>query len=105
MTWGIRWISLAGCLLFGGCTTLGEDFDDERAAQIHQGMTRDQVIAVMGSPPSQVEGNDSGRLVWLYAVADPIGFGVTSKRLAVSFDHQGLSEPVPKGGPQVIYQR
>lgn len=34
-----------------GCTTLGDDFALENAAKVTNGMTREQVITVMGLEP------------------------------------------------------
>lgn len=83
---------------FQGCTTLGIDFDETRASRIRSGMTRDEVLAVMETPPSSVEGADPWRLTWFYSVADPISFGTRSKRVSVTFDQRGRAEGVPANG-------
>lgn len=79
-----------------GCSTLGDDFELERARQIKNGMTREAVIAIMGSPPSEVEGGDHGKLIWLYSTADPLN--VHLKRLSFTFDDQGKLYGLPKAG-------
>ena len=81
-----------------GCSTLGTDFEENNALKIRKGMTRDEVIAVMGSPPSEVEGTNDWRLTWIYTVSDPISFGSRSKRVTVTFDDRGKAEGVPPGG-------
>ena len=86
---------LAAILLFG-CSTIGDDFDLDHAQLIRNGMTREQVIDLMGSPPSEVEGGDHGKLIWLYSSADPLS--VHLKRLSFSFDDQGKLYGLPKAG-------
>ena len=81
-----------------GCSTLGTDFEESHALKIRKGMTREEVIATMGSPPSEVEGTNDWRLTWIYTVSDPISFGSRSKRVTVTFDDQGHAEGVPPGG-------
>jgi outer membrane protein assembly factor BamE (lipoprotein component of BamABCDE complex) len=85
-------------IVLSGCSTLGTDFEENNALKIRKGMTRDEVIAVMGSPPSQVEGTNDWRLTWIYTVSDPISFGSRSKRVTVTFDDRGKAEGVPPGG-------
>ena len=81
-----------------GCSTLGTDFEESHALKIRKGMTREEVIATMGSPPSEVEGTNDWRLTWIYTVSDPISFGSRSKRVTVTFDDRGHAEGVPPGG-------
>jgi len=92
-TLGVLWV-----ITLSGCSTLGTDFEENNALKIRKGMTRDEVIAVMGSPPSAVEGTNDWRLTWVYTVSDPISFGSRSKRVTVTFDDRGQAEGVPPGG-------
>jgi outer membrane protein assembly factor BamE (lipoprotein component of BamABCDE complex) len=82
--------------LFAACSTIGEDFDLDRARQIRNGMTREEVIALMGSPPSDVEGGDHGKLIWLFSSANSLD--VHLKRVSFSFDDQGKLYGIPKEG-------
>ena len=88
-------LALISCLL-AACSTIGEDFEWDRARQIRNGMTREEVIAIMGSPPSDVEGGDHGKLIWLFSSADPLD--VHFKRVSFSFDDQGKLYGIPKEG-------
>jgi outer membrane protein assembly factor BamE (lipoprotein component of BamABCDE complex) len=82
--------------LLHACSTIGEDFEWDRARQIRNGMTREEVIAIMGSPPSDVEGGDHGKLIWLFSSADPLD--VHFKRVSFTFDEQGKLYGIPKEG-------
>jgi outer membrane protein assembly factor BamE (lipoprotein component of BamABCDE complex) len=88
-------LALISCWL-AACSTIGEDFEWDRARLIRNGMTREEVIAIMGSPPSDVEGGDHGKLIWLFSSADPLD--VHFKRLSFSFDDQGKLYRIPKEG-------
>lgn len=95
------WIRLGLILWMAGlsaCSTLGTDFEENNALKIRKGMTREEVIAVMGAPPSTVEGTNDWRLTWIFTVSDPISFGSRSKRVTVTFDDRGKAEGVPPGG-------
>ena len=59
-------------------------------------MTREEVIAIMGSEPSTVEGGDHGKLVWLYSSADPMTFNL--KRVSFIFDEYGKVYGIPRDG-------
>lgn len=89
---------LLGVTVLSACSTLGTDFEENNALKIRNGMTREEVIGVMGSPPSQVEGTNDWRLTWIYTISDPISFGSRSKRVTVTFDDRGKAEGVPPGG-------
>lgn len=78
------------------CSTIGEDFELGQASQVRNGMSREEVIAIMGSPPSPVEGGDHGKLIWLYSSADPLS--VKLKRVSFSFDENGKVYGIPPEG-------
>lgn len=59
-------------------------------------MSRELVIAIMGSPPSSVEGGDHGKLTWLYSSADSLN--VRMKRVSFSFDENGKVYGIPPKG-------
>ncbi len=79
-----------------GCTSLGETFDAEQASKIRNGMHRDEVIAIMGSEPSKVEGSDPWKTVWIFSVADPISFGTRTERVSFTFDENNRLYGLPK---------
>lgn len=85
-----------GCALLAACATLGNNFDRENARRVHNGMTREEVIRIMGSPPSNVEGTDPSKLVWLYATSDPMTYSMN--RITIRFDEYGKSYGIPKDG-------
>lgn len=89
---------LAALLATGlaACSTIGDDFVLANARRVQNGMTREEVIAIMGSEPSTVEGSDHGKLIWLYALADPLT--IDRKRVSFSFDEYGKVYGIPREG-------
>ena len=101
--WDYNWLLDAIALGFivascVGCSTIGSDFELENANLVQNGMTRDQVIAIMGSPPSEVEGSDTGALVWLYSWASAVSLGTEMKKVRFTFDENGKVYGIPKTG-------
>ena len=82
--------------LLAACATLGDSFDRENARRVRNGMTREEVIRIMGSPPTTVEGTDPSKLVWLYATSDPMTYSMN--RITIRFDEYGKSCGIPKDG-------
>ena len=92
---GCRSLALWGLLaLISGCSAIGESFDASNAHLIRNGMTRDEVIALMGTPPSTVEGADPGTLLWIDASADALGYH--EQRVRFSFDEHDRVYGLPK---------
>lgn len=77
-----------------GCSAIGDDFVLENARRVQNGMTREEVIAIMGAEPSAVEGGDQGKLVWLYSSANFLTFNF--KRVSFSFDEYGKVYDIPR---------
>lgn len=85
-------------LCLTACTSLGEKFAPENAINVRNGMTREQVIAIMGSPPSEVEGHDRGYLLWLHSTATPASYGVETQKVMFTLDETGRVYGISKGG-------
>lgn len=83
-------------MVLTGCTSLGEPFDAEQASKIRNGMSRQEVIGIMGSEPSTVEGSDPWKSVWIFTVADPISFGTRTERVSFTFDENNRVYGLPK---------
>ena len=68
-------------------------------------MSREEVIQIMGSEPSTVEGSDEGKLTWYFSSADPISFGSQTERVSFRLDERGRVYGIPKGGmhPEIEY--
>lgn len=93
----IQRLVLLATLGLSGCSTLGEPFDLENAKQVQNGMSREEVIRIMGSEPSPLEGADEGKLTWYFAYANPISFGSVTERVSFRLDEQGRVYGIPKG--------
>ena len=89
------WLA-ASCSVLAACAAIGEDFDLEAARQVENGMTQEQVIALMGAPPATEEGSGHGKLTWLYAIATPLSYH--QKRVSFSLDAEGKVYGIPRDG-------
>ena len=89
-------LHVAVFIALAGCSLLGDPFDAEQASKIRNGMSREQVIAIMGSEPSTVEGSDPWKLVWIFSIADPISVGTRTERVSFTFDENNRLYGLPK---------
>jgi hypothetical protein len=87
---------LLAALALPACSSIGTDFELANAARVRNGMSRQQVIAVMGSEPTDVEGSDRGNLVWLYSTASVVSTHL--QRVSFSLDENGRVYGIPKEG-------
>lgn len=89
---------IAVCLLLVlmGCASAGQYFTIDSANQIKNGMTREEVIAIMGTNPYQIT-EQGKRLVWSYAEADLLG-RTRWRAVPFTFDDNGKTYGIPKGG-------
>ena len=84
----------AAALYLVGCAT-NTFFTETDADHVTNGMTRDQVIAIMGGPPVQTE--DQGRtLTWSYSY--PNAMMTHSDRVAFRFGPDGKTYGIPVNG-------
>ena len=79
-----------------GCSSIGHDFEIENAKKVENGMTRDKVIAVMGSEPCAIEGENRTHMTWLYSNATP--FNLNMKRVRFNLNQNDVVYGIPKEG-------
>ena len=86
------------CLLLAvmGCASSGKYFTVDDANRVTNGMTREEVIQIMGTAPYQITGQGE-RLVWSYAEADLLG-RTRWRAVPFTFDDNGKTYGIPEGG-------
>lgn len=85
------------CLLgLMGCASAGQYFTVNDANRVTNGMTREEVIAIMGTNPYQITGQGK-RFVWSYAEVDLLG-STKSRAVPFTFDDNGKTYGIPEGG-------
>lgn len=78
------------------CASAGKHFTINDANKVTNGMTREEVIAIMGTTPYQIR--DQGKeFVWSYATMGLSG-RMDSRAARFSFDNNGKTYGVPEGG-------
>lgn len=96
----IKHIKLAAAccfIVFAGCATnYGSDFSLDAAAKVKSGMTKDEVIALLGEPNSKT--SRVGDEVWVWAHYNP--WSKESRTAAVIFA-DGVVQPSPLTGKPV----
>jgi hypothetical protein len=79
-----------------GCSSIGREFDFANAKRIKNGMSREEVIEIMGSEPDNIEGDDPGKLVWLSSSST--SFTLNMRRVRLNLDENGKVYGIPKEG-------
>lgn len=83
---------IAAALAIGtlsGCASVGTDYSAAAVDQLRPGMTRDQVIALMGPPNTETTlGDGRAQLGWSHARSAAFG-ATTSKAIFLGFDAAG----------------
>jgi hypothetical protein len=88
---------LIAAALLTGCANRGVYFDWEDANRIKNGMSREQVIAIMGDDPSS-ENGDGSQLSWSFIHANGLTGSYYTKAVRFSFDKYGKVYDVPPEG-------
>ena len=83
---------IAACVAKRGTYVEWED-----ANKVRNGMTQEQVIALMGEEPNTVVGNGE-ELIWSYAQVNALTGGTYSRAIKFKFDKNGRTYDVPEGG-------
>jgi hypothetical protein len=89
---------LVVCLLVAvmGCASSGQYFTINDANRVTNGMTREEVVAIMGTNPYQITGQGK-KFIWSYAHVGISG-RMESRAVPFTFDDNGLTYGIPEGG-------
>lgn len=82
-------------LLLAGCVSMGTDYDVAAVDRLRMGMTKAEVIGLLGQPNQVVTNSDgSERLIWVHSTGSMLG--ANSRSLGLPFDSSGKLTDVPK---------
>jgi len=85
-------------LLISGCSTSsGHNFSVKQANMVENGMSREDVISIMGSKPSSI--TDQGKeFAWSYIRINGFTGSHENRVVRFIFNEDGLSYGIPEGG-------
>jgi hypothetical protein len=73
-------------LVLGACASLEQPPERDRLAQVHAGLTQDNVLAIAGRPGNVTGDKRTGEKTWFYSFTDLFGY---PSEFDVSFDASG----------------
>lgn len=89
-------LALLVSLVITGCASAGKNFTIDNANSVKNGMTREEVIKIMGTTPYSIQ--DGGKtFVWSYAEVGFFG-GTESRAVKFKFDAAGKTYGIPENG-------
>lgn len=78
-----------------GCVSMGTNYDAAAVERLEVGMTKQQVIGLLGKPNQVITNSDgSERLVWVHSTGSM--FGANARSVGLPFDHDGRLTDVPQ---------
>lgn len=92
-------LAVAAALLLAGCVSMGTNYDAAAVDRLQVGMTKAEVISLLGQPNQVVTNADgSERLVWVHSTGSV--FGANSRFVGLRFGSDGMLTDVPQQSPQ-----
>ena len=86
-------------LLLAGCMSMGTNYDVAAVDRLQVGMTKAEVISLLGQPNQVVTNSDgSERLVWVHSTGSM--FGANARSVGLPFGADGRLTDVPAKVPQ-----
>lgn len=80
--------------LLAGCVSMGTDFDETAIDSLQVGMTKAEVIGLLGQPNQVITNSDgSERLVWVHSTGS--AFVANARSVGLPFDTDGLLTDIP----------
>ncbi|MFZ1743914.1 MAG: outer membrane protein assembly factor BamE [Pontixanthobacter sp.] len=91
--------AFAASLLLAGCVSMGTNYDAAAVDLLQVGMTKAQVIGLLGQPNQIVTNSDgSERLVWVHSTGSM--FAANARSVGLPFGPDGRLTDVPRQSPQ-----
>lgn len=92
-------LAIAAALLLAGCVSMGTNYDVAAVDRLQVGMTKAEVISLLGQPNQVVTNADgSERLVWVHSTGSM--FGANARSVGLPFGPDGKLTDVPQRSPQ-----
>lgn len=90
-----RMFPIAAAVLLAGCVSMGTNYDQAAVDRLQPGMTKVQVIQMLGEP-NQVVTIDGGgqKLIWVHSTGSM--FGANARSVGLPFGPDGKLTEVPK---------
>lgn len=91
--------AFAAALLLTGCVSMGTNYDVAAVDRLQVGMTKAEVIGLLGRPNQVVTNADgSERLVWVHSTGSMLG--ANARSVGLPFGADGRLTDVPQRSPQ-----
>ncbi len=85
---------LAG-LMLAGCVSMGTNYDATAVSRLQIGMTKAQVIQMLGQPNQVITDTDgSERLIWIHSTGSM--FGANARSIGLPFGSDGRLADIPR---------
>lgn len=85
---------VSASLMLAACVSMGTNYDSAAVGQLKVGMTKPQVIMMLGKPNQTVTYADGAqRLVWVHSTGSM--FGASARSVGLPFDREGKLTEVP----------
>lgn len=94
-----RIFPIVAAALLAGCVSMGTNYDAAAVDRLRVGMTKAEVIGLLGQPNQVVNSSDGGeRLVWVHSTGSM--FGANARSVGLPFGPDGRLADVPAKVPQ-----
>lgn len=85
---------LLAALICAGCVSVGTNYDVAAVDRLEKGMTKAQVIQMLGQPNQVISNSDgSQRLIWVHSTGTM--FGANARSVGLPFGPDGRLMDVP----------
>jgi hypothetical protein len=90
-----RILPIAAAVLLAGCVSMGTNYDPNAVDRLQVGMTKAQVIQMLGQPNQIVTLAGGGqKLIWVHSTGSM--FGAEARSVGLPFGADGLLLEVPR---------
>lgn len=90
-----RLLPFTAALLLAGCVSMGSNYDPAAVDRLQVGMTKAQVIQMLGQPNQIVTLAGGGqKLIWVHSTGSMLG--ANARSVGLPFDGNGRLTDVPK---------
>lgn len=90
-----RLFPIAVAVLLAGCVSMGTNYDPAAVDRLQVGMTKAQVIQMLGQPNQVITLTGGGqKLVWVHSTGSM--FGANARSVSLPFGSDGRLTEIPK---------